>query len=554
VSKPSALSSESSSFVLFLSLNKNLYNSCPSIASKLILIFLSIYIYIQDIKIMARINKPQEQKDLEVRIRKRIMSFRDPNNGTRQPLKKKSLDNYTYSLAKYCYDKDIKLSDLFKDTAGEMARIFDTRKAQGANESTTRVLLQAVGAYTNRKYMAKPYITLCNITSNDKYDTDGYAGKKQDLIKAPDVHIWYNKLYAKVAKIMEEYRTKHKYNLMTPTRLRDFNKFVLFWLLFMNIPRRNGAYLGLVLGPERKNLKLDKKVVQEAGAEDSEDDSVEDSVDALTEKIFTGNGPRYNFLDMNYYNITLAEPKESKLILNRYKTFFRYNRVELQLFNYDIYNLYKLPVKQTTDAINFWQRYIYTPLVEDKTKDHYLLNIMTSSGIARCVSSMTSPGTTIGTIRKSVATYYITDVRKLKFLSEQLGHNLQTHIGKYLLNRQYDEMVPEDKPDLENLAEVEPEDPDKSDTSVSDKPDMEYLVQQQRKEKAVKTRLANKRKKEKALKLIERNKNKPAFVKKDRPVRRVRMNKGTGFSDLIDHKIDSDEEALYDSMFIEAGY
>jgi hypothetical protein len=344
-------------------------------------------------------------------IAKQIKAFRDITISNQPGIDKVTIENYASVIVNYIWG-DIALS--MKTLRTPKKFVAHLMADDETNVQTKKTILSAMLSYSNYTPIRKAMRVL-TVDINNQYETKGYVGKKQDILLKKDVQAWYRTL------------------VQGCTDKMGYRKWLLFWLLFMNVPRRNGAYNMSAANKNRMGHKYKHMLV--AGTDMS--------------------AGRCNFLDLTQLK---RDPQgkvvgETQLILNTYKTCKIYGRVVIPLREYKVYNVYELDTAEADTLLLQYRDQYYKegePVFEWGT-DQAL----------KVLKQITCKRNNFNIVRKSLATYYILDSRRMQRISYEMGHTLKTHLGAYLLQESYDEHAAEQ-------AKVKKENPEGSESSVSE--------------------------------------------------------------------------------------
>jgi hypothetical protein len=319
----------------------------------------------------------QNKDRLYKHVREQIAAFRDTSISNQPALDAVTVDNYASVICNFIKQND-KVTAKTLRTPKKFVELL--MEDDDVSLQTRKTILSAMLSYSNYAPIRKSMRVL-TIKINALYDKRGYVGTKQELLKKSDIHKWFD-------NVVEGAVNK-----------AGFERFLLFWLLYMNPPRRNGAYSLSAANKGRVGHKY--KAMLYAG----------NDLSAGT----------CNFLDL----------EEMQLILNTYKTSKVYGRVVIALRDYKVYNVYDLDTNLADSLINEYKEKYYEmgkPIFKWSTGQ-----------ALKTLKKLTNNANNFNVTRKSLATHYILDSRRMQKISYEMGHTLRTHLGVYLLSESYDQ-------------------------------------------------------------------------------------------------------------------
>jgi hypothetical protein len=309
---------------------------------------------------------------------------------------------------------------------------------------------------------------------NMKYNNDGYAGLAPCYYNETDVQEWFDVLYD---KLTIKGKVRHA------SDFKDWEMFLQFFMMFLCAPRRIGAFVFDGQCSKKTSVYDDKDSLCRLGPEDPEDSRF-NYID-LDKMVFVlnhyktkgkhggfnskGYGKYYLRLDQfDMYNIFKLDMSKVKFLLEAFKTQYYPKSGNSNIFDFSksawndklkaltIFSHGNVTVlkKQmaAANAVYKDQRRALREKYMDKAYDTIDKTFNKKETIEHLICGrldaelhydeiperQVMAAISNGSIRKHMATAYISESRILKHLAKDMGHSIDTHVGYYLLSKGYD--------------------------------------------------------------------------------------------------------------------
>jgi hypothetical protein len=260
-------------------------------------------------------------------------------------------------------------------------------KSNDYRNGTKRKMISAM-RHISKDPTLKLDVTLLNLQEKEGYSKNGFPDVFQELTKPKEIYAFWLKALNKCHIIIKKFQ---KTKELKPMQRRNLREFVLFYLVFMNIPRRKKLYLFLRHGQCKNIFETE-----------------------------------HNYLDM--------ESKPWRLICNNYKTYQWYKQ-QVILLEDPANNIYHLPEPSTYKVLNFYKEHIYDH--EINVSVFKLKEDPNSSSMTSMLQRITKPEITFNTARKGFATHDEEASERITHVAWSMGHHVKTHMENDMLRDQH---------------------------------------------------------------------------------------------------------------------